>query len=210
MSAQRPGRDFPSTHGRRSWSTFYNPAFDYVTQRPDGPDGSPGDIMAGGGLYRSAGSGLDGYGVWDDSKTEVFTAEHIHGSMPTVHEPHWGMGGGVKKIWTGIMGWTGDLLPLVGAVPTDNSTSPDAPKNKGGLKGSGQWIAAGFSGEGMVRSWLSGTATAIMILGQENERLSRGVGRPAGKLDDWFPTKELSITPERLQKAHVKHLLGLS
>src|SRR6478609_1584384 len=58
MSAQRPGSSFPPTHGNRSWSVIYSPGFDYITQRPDRPDGTAGDLMIGGGFFRSREDGL--------------------------------------------------------------------------------------------------------------------------------------------------------
>lgn len=45
MTAQRPGKNFPRRNGQHSWSLVYEKSFDYTTQRPDGPDGQPGDIM---------------------------------------------------------------------------------------------------------------------------------------------------------------------
>ncbi|KAF5719798.1 FAD dependent oxidoreductase [Fusarium globosum] len=138
MSAQRPGSSFPPTQGNRSWSVIYSPGFDYITQRPDRPDGTPGDLMIGGGFFRSKEDGLDQVGIWDDSKNHALPLMHIRGVMPSVYEPNWGPGSSLIKAWTGIIGFTGDLMPLVGRAP--------------GSKGSGEWMAAGFCGEGMVNS----------------------------------------------------------
>jgi glycine/D-amino acid oxidase-like deaminating enzyme len=67
-------------------------------------------------------------------------------------------------------------------------------------------MAAGFNGEGMVSAWLSGAALAIMVLGREDEELEKGVGRPGGKLRDWFPQDELKIDEERLKRARLENL----
>ncbi|KAF5611831.1 FAD dependent oxidoreductase [Fusarium subglutinans] len=155
MSAQRPGSSFPPTQGNRSWSVIYNPGFDYITQRPDRPDGTPGDLMIGGGFFRSKEDGLDQVGIWDDSKTHALPLMHIRGVMPSVYEPNWGPGSSLIKAWTGIIGFTGDLMPLVGRAP--------------GSKGSGEWMAAGFCGEGMVYAWLCGTALAVMVLDNQTD-----------------------------------------
>ncbi|KAH7153314.1 FAD dependent oxidoreductase-domain-containing protein [Dactylonectria macrodidyma] len=194
MSAQRPGNAFPASHGQLSWSIIYSPGFDYVTQRPDGDDGTPGDLMVGGGFFRSSESGLDQMGVWDDARMDALPGMHIRGVMPTTFEPRWGSGGEVKKVWTGILGFTGDLMPLVGRVP-ESAPQP----------GSGEWVAAGFNGEGMVWAWLSGTALAIMVLGKEDEELEKGVGRPEGKLSEWFP-QELKVDRGRLRRARLQNL----
>ncbi|KAK7421555.1 hypothetical protein QQZ08_009900 [Neonectria magnoliae] len=191
MSAQRPGMAFPASHGERSWSIMYSPGFDYVTQRPDGVDGTPGDLMVGGGFFRSREQGLDQMGVWDDSRVDALPGMHIRGVMPTTFEPRWGEGGAVKKAWTGILGFTGDLMPFVGRVPGP---------------GSGEWIAAGFNGEGMVWAWLCGAALAVMVLGKEDEVLERGVGRPGGRLEEWFPREELKVDRRRLRRAELKNL----
>ncbi|WZH39262.1 FAD dependent oxidoreductase-domain-containing protein [Fusarium acuminatum] len=195
MSAQRPGASFPSSHGNRSWSVVYAPGFDYVTQRPDGPDGTPGDLMIGGGFFRSRREGLDQIGVWDDSQTHALPLMHIRGVMPTVFEPQWGEGSKLIKSWTGILGFTGDLMPLVGRVPGSRVQ-----------KDSGEWMAAGFCGEGMVWAWLCGTALAVMVLGKEGEDLAEGVGRPGGKLNEWFPKHLLTVDKKRLRKAEIANL----
>ncbi|KAH6896581.1 FAD dependent oxidoreductase-domain-containing protein [Thelonectria olida] len=190
MSAQRPGNEFPVSHGDRSWSIVYAPGYDYVTQRPDNEDGSQGDLMVG---------GLDQLGRWDDSRVNSLPGIHIRGVMPMVFEPNWGEGGLVRKAWTGILGMTGDFLPFVGRLP-------GCPEPQAGKGSTGHWMAAGFNGEGMVSAWLSGTALAITVLGREDEELEKGVGRPGGKLRDWFPQDELKIDAERLKRARLENL----
>ncbi|TQV94315.1 hypothetical protein V2A60_002648 [Cordyceps javanica] len=213
MSAQDGGADFPATHGNRSWGTVYAPGFDYVTQRPDNDDGSPGDVMVGGGFLRSKSGGLDLLGVWDDSKRDALPLVHVRGIMPTVFEPNWGGGssptaGSSKKDWTGIMGFTGDSLPFVGSLSQNISerqnTYPGA--DVAGLEGSGEWIAAGFNGHGMVWAWLSGAAAAIMMAGQDKKDLPKVPGRPAGTLDSWFPRDVVALDEERLKRADLKNL----
>ncbi|KAJ4261686.1 hypothetical protein NW762_007124 [Fusarium torreyae] len=196
MSAQRPGASFPSSHGQRSWSVVYTPGFDYVTQRPDRPDGTPGDLMIGGGFFRSSEQWLDQVGIWDDSQMFGLTMVHVRGVMPTIFEPQWGEGGKLVKAWTGIIGFTGDLLPLV-------DRAPGSPVQKD----SGEWIAAGFCGEGMVWAWLSGTALALMVLGKEEEDLEEGIGRPGGKLEEWFPRDLLGIDGGRLKRADIGNVI---
>jgi hypothetical protein len=55
--------------------------------------------------------------------------------------------------WTGIMGYTPDEQPWVGAVP----------ESLGG--GEGLWISAGYTGHGMPVAARTGIAVAEMILG---------------------------------------------
>ncbi|KGQ10126.1 Rho-related GTP-binding protein RhoE [Beauveria bassiana D1-5] len=180
MTAQDGGAHFPRTHGNRSWSTVYEPGYDHATQRPDQDDGSRGDVLVGGGFAQGRHGGLDLLGTWDDSRRDALPLAHVRGIMPTVFEPNWGggpttaAGGGIKSDWTGIMGFTGDGLPFVGALGA-NVTQRRNPYPGGGgggvINGSGEWIAAGFNGHGMVWAWLSGAAAGIMMAGQDGKDL---------------------------------------
>lgn len=206
MTAIKAGSSFPLTHGKRSWSLIYSPGFDYVTQRPDSADGSAGDIMLGGGFLRSSKQGIDQVGIWDDSKNDALPLMHIRGSLATLFEPRWGGGeggGALKKAWTGIMGFTGDMIPFVGSVPESISRRGVKAGRSGG---GGEWIAAGFNGHGMVWAWLSGTAAAVMMLGKEEEELAKGVGRPGGRLSEWFPREVVVLDERRLRRADLKNL----
>ncbi|OAA69851.1 FAD dependent oxidoreductase [Cordyceps fumosorosea ARSEF 2679] len=212
MSAQDGGSRFPATHGNRSWVAVYQPGFDYVTQRPDGADGTPGDVMVGGGFFRSKLNGTDLLGVWDDSVRDALPLAHVRGIMPTVFQPNWGSGCGggdrLKKDWTGIMGFTGDELPFVGALPQSITQRQNTYPGAGvpGLEGSGEWIAAGFNGHGMVWAWLSGAAAGIMMAGQDGVDMPKVTGRPAGTLDSWFPRDVLKLDEDRLKRADLKNL----
>ncbi|KAK1238084.1 hypothetical protein MKX08_002663 [Trichoderma sp. CBMAI-0020] len=209
MTAQSPGSGFqPACHGNRSWSVVYGNGYDYVTQRPDGEDGSAGDLMLGGGLFRSKDEGLDQIGVWDDGRMDAFPLMHLRGSMATVFEPRWGVGGGLKGAWTGIMGLTGDMLPFVGRLPSGLDVSRKRARGGFGDGACGQWLAAGFNGEGMVWAWLSGVAVAVMMLGLEEEQLEEAVGRLGGRLEEWYPVEEVGVDGARLRRADLTNLAG--
>lgn len=203
MSAQKAGDAFPKSEGKRSWSIIYLPGFDYVTQLPDSEDGTPGDVMMGGGFTRSKDEGIDNVAVWDDSVMDPLTMVHVNGILPTIFNPQWGLGGGLKKGWSGIMGFTGDLRPFVGALPDDRSK-----RRQKGNDDASQWIAAGFNGHGMVWAWLSGTAVGVMLAGKDEETLEEGMGRPGGKLNDWFPRDAVEWNAKRTKTANLKNLAG--
>jgi len=59
----------------------------------------------------------------------------------------------------------------------------------------GEWIAAGYSGEGMVHAWMSGKAVAHMVLGRERE------------IETWFP-EMLRVTEKRWKDADVEKMLA--
>lgn len=218
MSAQKPGDFFPATTGDRSWSVIYEGGFDYVTQRHS----SGGDLMLGGGFTRSRKNGLDHIGYYDDGRpVDALTATHVMGVFPAIFMPNWGSGSEVKKIWTGIIGFTGDLIPLVGRLENkltgrnlpdrDVRKQGEEDKGKGGNPSAfqrqepGEWLAAGFSGEGMVWAWLCGTALGIMMAGSQGDDVPQTPGRPGGKLDSWFPW-ELLVSMERLESSQVSNL----
>lgn len=209
MTAQRPGPTFPvNAHGRKSWSVIYpsSEGFDYATQRPDRTDGSPGDVLLGGGLFRSLDGGLDQVGVWDDSRLDALPLMHLRGSLSAIFQPECSASAETGATWSGIMGFTGDGIPLVGRLPDQTRTRKRKKKTTDGQ----EWIIAGFNGEGMVWAWLSGAALAVMLAGRENEALPPGEGgRPGGKLADWFPAEELAVDKARLRRAELRNLAGL-
>lgn len=208
MSAQQPGNKFPKTLGERSWSIIYGDGFDYVTQRPSRVGELQGDIMLGGGFKRSLKGGIDQVGLYDDSTPlDPLTLTHISGILPSVFSPKWGSGAEVKKAWTGILGMAGDMLPLVGRLDeTLTKRNIRSPHNTSdGTGPPGEWLSAGFSGEGMVWAWLCGVALGIMVAGSEQEDIPATPGTPGGKLKEWFPN-ELRVSSARLRSADVPNL----
>ncbi|KAK2053487.1 FAD dependent oxidoreductase [Colletotrichum caudatum] len=210
--------------GTRSWSVLYGKGlFDYVTQRPNG------DVMLGGGFERSAADGVDMIGVYDDSSTDGLTIAHVSGVMNAVFGAGWN--GDVVRSWSGILGFTGDIAPFVGRVPaglTGARASAD-PSSQGarraklqrvfddldvkegggaGWRGAaaGEWVSAGYNGDGMVWAWLCGAALGIMVAGKENVAMEKGDGMPGGRLAEWFPP-ELLITEARVKKADLTNLV---
>ncbi|KAJ7115955.1 FAD dependent oxidoreductase [Mycena epipterygia] len=81
--------------------------------------------------------------------------------------------GRVKKLWTGILGVSADGRPWVGRLPVKISgrvepRSKRKPARKMTLLAPpGEWISAGYSGEGMVHAYMSGKALAHMVLGHD-------------------------------------------
>lgn len=157
----------------QSWSVIYPRGFDYITQRENG------DLLLGGGFARSKENGLDQVGVYDDSTLDIMTLMHVNGVAPTVFNT----AVDVKNAWSGIMGYTGDSRPFVGRVNGE------------------EWVSAGFCGHGMVWAWLCGVGVGVMMAGKEGEKLEKGVGRPEGKLEDWFPKDLLAV-----READIKNL----
>lgn len=93
--------------------------------------------------------------------------------------------GQVKANWTGIMGYTADGVPLVGQLSHELS----------GRDGSGEWIAAGFNGIGMVNAWLCGEHIADSVLGKSQPRRIPSI---------------YVATKERIDRSKVEHILNRS
>lgn len=184
MTAQRPGSDFPDTEGLRSWSFIGDKGFEYITQRPQSAysskrndaDGkqSGGEILLGGAFTLP---GLSQLGLADDTTLETTIGAYLEGIMPLVFDKqNWGKDapeGRVIDHWTGVMGMTLDTLPYVGRLPdqlTSRSVEATSLMAEHGLAPPGEWIAAGYNGEGMVNAWSCGVAVADMILQQSADR----------------------------------------
>ncbi|KAI0358848.1 FAD dependent oxidoreductase [Trametes cingulata] len=120
--------------------------------------------------------------------------------------PRWGTGR-TKAQWSGILGISADLLPWVGRLPEKVSgrTPPDAQASerldekgeaeKVHLATPGEWISAGYTGEGMVHAWMSGKALAHMLLDRENE------------IEEWFPDI-LRVSEKRWKEANFENLIA--
>ena len=117
----------------------------------------------------------------------------------------------MKNMWSGSLGFTADMMPFVGRLEPSltgrNPVKVTAPKDTvRSMTPPGEWISAGYNGEGMVNAWLCGVALGLMVLGRKDIVAPKTPGRPPGKLDDWFP-KEYVCTQERVTNASVYELL---
>jgi glycine/D-amino acid oxidase-like deaminating enzyme len=205
MTAQRPGEDFPVSEPERSWSIIHEPDYEYITQLdPDKAKGeTQGLLMVGGAFMRSQKGGVDQWGSWDDETMDALVTMTIAGSMETAFEG-WGRGGGIVSAWSGIIGMTGDTMPFVGRIGEIKTGEMLSMRGERTAE-PGQWISAGYSGEGMVTAWLSATAVAIMILDLENVELEGANGIPAGKLRSWFPKEEFGMDRKRMKRADLRN-----
>lgn len=210
MSAQRPGTSFPDLDGKRSWSFVHKNLFDYVTQRPGKKDadaqGLGAEVMMGGGLVQSPAQGVDEVGIWNDYETSFPIASYLSGILSVAFSPKtWGndQETRVKALWTGCMGFTADVLPLVGRLDPSLTNR----KQRIGTV-SGEYIVAGFGGDGMIFAWLSGVALGLMILERDRIVSDGADGRPSGQVQDWFPD-QLRCSQARVDKSSLAELATL-
>ena len=111
-----------------------------------------------------------------------------------------------KAQWSGILGVSVDMLPWVGRLPGKVSgREPPKEKSTGDKAGTreriaptsapGEWIAAGYTGEGMVHAWMSGKALAYLLLDKEEQ------------IAGWFP-EMIRMTEKRWKKASIEELFA--
>jgi hypothetical protein len=171
--------------------------------------------MFGGGFYEDY--HLRELGIVDDSGWDVSIGSYLGGAGPVVFGPdNWGeegkdadekwSTGRVKGIWSGIIGFSADLIPWVGRVPPKLTGRPEPTASlptlshrdtyRARLGAPEEWIAAGYSGEGMVHAWLSGKAVGLMVLGKEQE----------GNVWEWLPAC-MRVGVQRWKKANLGDLL---
>ncbi|KAI5458905.1 FAD dependent oxidoreductase-domain-containing protein [Mariannaea sp. PMI_226] len=114
---------------------------DYLIPRADG------SIVVGGARQRFWHNRDRWFGNVRDDELVDEAVSYFDGYMQR-HFRGWEESGAkVKEIWTGIMGYSSDFMPHIGAVP----------------KKPGQFIIAGFSGHGMPVIFLSSKGLASMI-----------------------------------------------
>lgn len=211
MTAQRPGQSLPAEMLQRSFTFFEIPiSYDYLTQLPNGEH----EMMLGGAFAQEGHEGFEAVANSDDSTYSKRVTTHLGGVLPRYFgEDNWGREGQppegdtsewskgrVKAAWSGILGISADMHPWVGRLSPSISGRP-TPLNQHGSEPiiptpPGEWIAAGYSGEGMVQAWMSGQALAEMIMGREHE----------GNLAEWFPDV-LRVSTNRWKKAKHTDLL---
>jgi glycine/D-amino acid oxidase-like deaminating enzyme len=163
---------------------------DYLVQRPfSGVPNPRGHLMFGGG--RGAGEHTS-MGVCDDSVIDAGSAAYLRRALLSVLALD-GDTAGLHELeavaqWTGIMGYSRDNHPWVGAVP--------------GARG--LWLAGGYTGHGMPNTTLCGKAVVDMVLGCEADG-SEGV-EALGALQDKMVRegdipRSYLITEERIERA---------
>ncbi|EED14248.1 FAD dependent oxidoreductase, putative [Talaromyces stipitatus ATCC 10500] len=207
MSAQTPGEKFPAYGEKYSWQFNYAKGFDYLTQLPESSNVSCGEMMFGGGFAQGEHGGLRDMGVATDGDMSVYTDIHLSGALSAVFgRENWGVvpGPSVKSMWTGTMGFSSDGMPWVGRLPA-STTQREGEKSQDELPEGGEWVSAGFSGEGMVNAWLCGEALAITLLAHDN-KLKSSI---SPDISSWFP-EQLLVTEERIKSSFIPQYTGES
>lgn len=189
MSTQKLGPSFPNAGDKISWSQVSNGSYDAKT----------GHINLG--LYyaqQNVKTGIMFLGGESQKLTSLLTsddsvvAEDARESLSSAAPKIWRNAAPTEAlaVWSGIMGFTADGLPVVGNLPY----------NLTGRTGNGEWIAAGFNGHGMDKCWLTGEAIARMVIGEQNVP-----GFPKAYLLSEDRVK--SWSPEKAAKTLMDHII---
>ncbi|MCJ1296078.1 hypothetical protein MMC34_007643 [Xylographa carneopallida] len=168
---------------------------DYLVQRPISPNGKGGgELMFGGGRTKAFHKGVN---VDSDDTIDDPAAEYLRTKLPQVLDV--GVFAGLsavsngqvvelpaKKEWTGIMGFSRDGHPWVGAVPG----SP------------GLWLSGAYTGSGMPNAALSSQHAASLILA-------------AHKAQDWTAVEQEAVRSSEVARGRkpeamiIDHLLPI-
>ncbi|KAI1073219.1 hypothetical protein LB507_010863 [Fusarium sp. FIESC RH6] len=157
MSTQKLGPGFPHAGDTMSWSQESHGTYDGKTGHVHlglyyAQQNAKTGVMFLGGESQSLRTLLssDDSSVADDARATLTSAAPKIWKDAAPARP--------LEVWSGIMGFTADGMPIVGKLP----------RSLTGRLGSGEWIAAGFNGHGMDKCWLSGEAIARMVLGERD------------------------------------------
>ena len=136
--------------------------------------------------------GAANWGAEGISAAETLLDDNIHRQT---RDP-WAAGR-VKALWSGVQSVSVDEFPWVGRIPCAISgrRSPILgiialeKERKARTASPGEWVAAGYSGEGMACAWLCARALALMVLGLDNSRDVEAEGRYGAKqtVEEWLP-----------------------
>lgn len=175
MSALKPSDELRDSHRLETSFGFMGPAMhDYLIQRPNSGGGHL--MFGGGGMYGLA------LGNGDDSLIDTKATTYLKESLPLLLGTKDKTGLEVETIWSGVMGFSRDELPLIGPVP----------------KNDGLFVAVGFTGHGMPNTWLCGHAVAEMMSGVAKGKDEQHAIRSATQATG-LPRSYL-LTPERLRE----------
>ncbi|KAF4635580.1 hypothetical protein G7Y89_g2515 [Cudoniella acicularis] len=143
-----------------------------------------GSIIVGGALAKFKLHRNQWYGNVDDSILIDAAKEYYNDYMQRTYRGWENTGAKVVNIWIGVMGYSYDSNPHVGAVPGKP----------------GQFITAGWNGHGMPAIWLSGKALAKMV--------SQGIPFEKAGLPRLFKTTQFRIDRARNRRGEDGDILG--
>ncbi|KAK6364961.1 hypothetical protein LTS17_011657 [Exophiala oligosperma] len=160
MSVQKPSASFPRLGDQVSWAHGGQRNLDPRTGIMDASlyyaqqNAVTGEVWIGGDVQP-----LSQLLTSDDSCVGELAARNLSTILPRIFDDD----GSPEplKVWSGIMAFTADGLPIVGKLLSSLTER----------SGDGEWISAGYNGHGMDKGWLCGEAVARMVLEEETPEL---------------------------------------
>ena len=153
--------------------------------------------------------GTSNWGAEGVAAAESSVGSDVHADAQRQIRGSWAAGR-VKALWSGVLSVSVDENPWVGRIPSAisgrRSPTPGVTASEKGKRARtadpGEWIAAGYSGEGMVHAWLCTRALALMVLGLDKARGVEAEGHygTGQTVDEWLPAC-YRITVTRWQNA---------
>ncbi|KAF5722908.1 FAD dependent oxidoreductase superfamily [Fusarium mundagurra] len=177
MSTQKLGPKFPRAGHNISWSQVSLGTYDAKTGHIHiglyyAQQNAKTGVMFLGGESQSLGGLLTS----DDSNVAEDARQTLTSAAPKIWKD--AAPAEALNVWSGIMGFTADGMPIVGKLPQKLT----------GRSGSGEWIAAGFNGHGMDKCWLTGEAIARMVLGEADvPGFPKAYLLSDGRMKSWSP-----------------------
>jgi glycine/D-amino acid oxidase-like deaminating enzyme len=175
MSVQAPGPSFPDMSKKQSWSFYYTPEHNMTNHEVETgryysfQHHETGDLWLGGDKDY-----IDGFISSDDTKIDSSSERNLPTMTPKLFNNKWiPKKAETRRIWSGIMCYTPDQVPLIGKLPACAT----------GRVGQGEWIAGGWNTYGMTNGLICGDTLGKIVLGET--------------LAEWFP-KSYLITEARL------------
>lgn len=184
-SSMKPGSENPPlvySYGFMGHGNQSGHQDDYLIQRPYAEGSSGGELMFGGGRSYARNAGV---GVSDDSSIDPPAAQYLRQQINVVLDTK----SESKELeatyeWSGIMGFSRDARPWIGAVSED----------LGG--GEGLYVCAGFTGHGMPNTCLSAKAAVELMMDV--------------KVDDIDLPAVYWLNKARLEKARTMEKVGVA
>jgi len=101
------------------------------------------------------------------------------------------------------------LTEIHETLSSEETIAESLPKASARLAAPGEWLAAGYSGEGMVHAWMSAKALAYMVLGLDKDHMesSDELGVTDGSVGEWFPDV-FRLTEERWENTGLEDLIA--
>ncbi|KIX06256.1 uncharacterized protein Z518_04231 [Rhinocladiella mackenziei CBS 650.93] len=156
-------------HLNNSYTIRYGPQeYDYLISRTDG------SIIVGGAKQAVLLNDSYWHNNIDDSQLIPGAAKYFDGYMQRMFHGWEDSGAKVTDVWTGVMGYSSDLMPWVGEIPGKPRV----------------YITAGFTGHGMPRILGCSAAVASLVRGDVRSLSETPIPPPYWMTQDRLETKK--------------------